>query len=33
VKKRDRETEPSQFVLTRDGVLSWKLSSIKLPLR
>jgi hypothetical protein len=33
VKKRDSTSEPSQFMLTRSSLLSWKLSSIKLPLR
>lgn len=33
VKKRESAAEPSRFVLTRDGLLAWKLSSIRLPLR
>ncbi len=33
VKKRDSTSAPSQFMLTRSGLLSWKLSSVRLPLR
>lgn len=33
VKKRESSAEPSQFILTRDGLISWKLSAIRLPLR